>query len=436
MHKVKLTNSQKALLSFVNSLTRTHTPRNPSILRNCLSYISLTIDRFLFGRQNIVHEACTVVTEGVRDHIIMNSPSFEDFSTLVSRIDEQLQDQIGATSLLNMLCLQLDRQVATETRENFRLAQTALGNTEEIFSTLTVTNSFDVGNLESYIGLLLDKLNESNSNTLYQEAKKLLSLTCLLTPRTILLRGISRAICAIVNGDNITTLQNEHHIEYCTTTSLNITAFTRAFREDIVSNLSAEFARTHPIINWLLNVSNSFNTSCTTPALYASLGAALGIFTARVHANYAVNQAQHNIVQALHNQTNYTITILNNRTIYENAVSNNSINAYNTNGTNITIYAPEHVSQYFPEHSGWFNGMVEWIPFVLRTGMLLCVLPRAFLSPVRRNFILRNYRSLEITPRERLAQHTLLASMAWRWACVTSMQPGRIVTSTTNDTFF
>ncbi|GAT78145.1 hypothetical protein EHRUM3_03580 [Ehrlichia ruminantium] len=435
MRKIKLTNNQRNLLKFINALIVTHTPKSYSFLRNCFSYISEKLDRKVFGKRGTVHEACTVVTEEVRNHIIMNSHSLEDYSSVISSIDQQLIDKIGSPSLLTNLCLQLERKVSTETRNNYRIAMAAFGDTEDMFDQLTANNSFNPGVLEHYIGFISGYINRSNSKVLYKEAYKVLSITCLLTPQNILLRGLARAAIYIINNNSnwISNPRQELFTEFCTSVSLNITAHTRSFREDTIASISAEFAQDHPMINWLLNTSNHFNNQYSSAALYASMGASFAIFITRIHAEYAVTQARNDILQALNGTQN--ITIYQNRTIYDSLIKSGN-NTFDNSTGNITVYAPNHSSQYFPQNEGWFNGMVEWIPCALRMTLLLFVLPRAFLSPIRKNYILQRYKSIELTPQQRLAHRSLVGSMVWRWACVASMQPGRVVTSQLNDQVF
>ncbi|QLK53088.1 hypothetical protein FDZ64_01395 [Ehrlichia ruminantium] len=435
MRKIKLTNTQTTLLGSINLLIATHTPKPLPFLRNCLSYISHTLDTKFFGKQNTVHEASTIVTEEVRNHIIMSSVSLEDYSAVIDSIDQEVKNKIGGKSFLTNLCLQLEKKISGETKENYRRATEAFGDTEEIFSYLTATNSFNPGILGNYTDFIHGYINQSNSKVIYQEAKKVLSITCLLTPQSILLRGLARAVINIVNYNSrtVNSLESEQFTEFCTAISLNTTASTRPLREDTIRKILKQFAADHPIINWLLNTSNHFNTQHSYSVLYASMVAAFAIFITRIHGDYAVEQAQNDIKRALNNTQN--ITICRNRTMYEK-FTNSGNGTFNNNGNNITVYAPDHVSQYFPQNEGWFNGMVEWIPCALRMTLLLFVLPRAFLSPVRKNYILQHYKSIELTPQQKLAHRSLVLSMAWRWACVASMQPGKIVTSTLNDQFF
>ncbi|CAI27703.1 Hypothetical protein ERGA_CDS_02510 [Ehrlichia ruminantium str. Gardel] len=431
MRKIKLTNTQTTLLGSINLLIATHTPKPRPFLRNCLSYISHNLDTMFFGKQDTVHEACTIVTEELRNYIIMNSLSLEDYSAVLESVDQEVRNKIGHKSLLTNLCLQLEKKISGETKENYRKATEAFGDTEEIFSHLTATNSFNPGALGNYTDFIYDHINQNNSMELYQEAKLVLSITCLLTPQSTLLRGLARAVINTVNYNSCTvnSLESEQFIEFCTAASLNITASTRSLREHTIRNISRDFAGDHPIINWFLNTSNNFNANRSGAVLYASIGAALAIFVTRFHADSVIDD----IIKRVNDTQN--LTICRNSTLYEKSISEGNNNT-STNGNNTIVYVSDHVSRYFPNNEGWFNGMVEWIPCVLRMTLLLFVLPRAFLSPVKKRYILQRYKLIENTTQQQTAHNSLVMSMAWRWICVASMQPGKVVTSKMNDNFF
>ena len=164
------------------------------------------------------------------------------------------------------------------------------------------------------------------------------------------------------------------------------------------------------------------------------IAAVFGSFITRLYSEHAINRARNDTLSALGYNLS-SVNIIRNRTLYAQHVSN-SLNNTSTNATNTTIYAPMHSSEYFPEYGGIINGIPEMLPTVLRLVLLFLTLPRIFLTQSKKRFFKKHFKSVTLTPRQCFEHNNLLTSMIFRWLCVASMQPARLVSNPVNDILF
>ena len=429
MKGIKLNNKQQALLKLVSELVMCYKPKHYSPFSSTFSYLSDKFSRYFLNKKGTAHEASLLVTEDTRVHCINCSLSFEDLVKVFTVLDNEFYENSNP-SLFYKLYLDLTKLIADQAQGNAPVRQESIFHPENnIFPDASGNNTFNPQVLKDYVNFTLCYLNNSNLSTLCTEAQKILDSTALLTPQFVLLRGLARAVLftANVNGYNfqLSNPDEQLKIEYCTASSLFLTAITRDNRESILSDLQEEFAILHPYITKFMRLTHIVNENDKALSFGYVVGI-LSVFTVRLYSQYAVERAQQDVL--FFTQANKTISY--NRTGYTD-YRNNKQNY--TNNTMDSILAPEHSSEYFPEMFGIFNGTPGIITTVISVVQLFCALPAFLCSEVKKQFILGRLSKNKLTTLETRENHHLMASLLFRWIGNVAMQPTDMVTSPFKD---
>ncbi|QLK56757.1 Cpg1 family polymorphic protein [Ehrlichia ruminantium] len=443
MNKVKLNNRQKQLLDQIKLLIRSYRPQRFSLLRNPILYLSDKFSRKFLNKQGDDSEASLLVTEEVRFYIIQNSLSLDDLVI----VSDQIECNNNEVSFLHRIFLKLVSLIAHQNQSNQALSQEPIFHPEDsTFSDIPSNHTFNPQLLENYTVFVQKYLNNSNTRVLCKEALKVIYNTSLLTPQSVLLRGLALAILSIANNNGYDFPLPENaaeqlKIEYCTTISLILTAATTNYRDSTLSGLRDDFAKAHPYIDRFINFAGTVNAN----VLALSFGYVMGIgcgFITRTHSEYAVDRARDDV----RNFTSSSFTVHRNRTLYQQYITQYHNNAttfaqlHNSSSNNETVVfngtvvlAPEHSSEYFPEYAGIINGIPAILTTIVSATQLFCALPATMCGEMRNKYILDKLSQNSLTLGERHENIHLMGSMIFRWVGNVVVQPADLITHDVKD---
>ncbi|UOD98129.1 Cpg1 family polymorphic protein [Ehrlichia ruminantium] len=442
MNKVKLNTRQKQLLDHIKSLIASYRPQRFSFFSHPILYLSDKFSRRFLNKQGNDSEASLLVTEEVRSYIIQNSLSLDDLVI----VSDQTECNNNEMSFLYRIFLNLVSLIAHQNQTNQALSQEHILHPEDsTFSGISNHHTFNPQLLEDYIIFVQRYLNNSNTRVLCNEALKTIYNTSLLTPQSVLLRGLALAILSIANNNGYDFPLTENaaeqlKIEYCTAVSLILTALTTNHRDHTLSTLREDFAREHPNIDRFINFAGIVNAN----VLALSFGYVMGIlcgFATRTHSEYAVDRSRDDVKVftksnfTVHKNRTLYVQYRNNYTQYRNN-TDHLLQIYNNSSFNngTVVFAPEHSSEYFPEYAGIINGIPAILTTIVSATQLFCALPATMCGEMRNRYILDRLSQNSLTSGGRHEDLHLMGSMIFRWVGNVAVQPSDLITHDIKDT--
>lgn len=461
-NKKPLTNNQqklyKALLKLIRQYRATFRTLRHSPFRYCIDQI-----RFLaFNRKNTTHESCCIITEKTTAHIILKSITFEDFAAALEAIEidyHNILEEQGVRDLFTIY-YKLVEHISNQMLETGE----AIGTLSDILSILRLrpqfSRTFDPSNIGCYERFVSRLIRQENFNLerLAEEARIVLSTDTVLCMETILMRGLAHTIRRMYNPESFVDHGVQIEVEARTGIRLSVTAASYEYRERIVSQANAAYATAHPYRYRILAIALYFSARLGFLAPAYVVGV-LSTFDTRVFSEFAFNRLILDVEGALNNSLcNSNITLhLNRNVTYNNTLNhlnynntlnylnhtntsntlncNNTLNFNNTN-INITVFAPQHSSEYFPEYAGLFNGFPSYITTLLAFIQLACALPPTIITAHKRCFMLNYLENYVPTPEEARENLQFSGIVLFRWFSNVALQPADCILHPYKDAFF
>ena len=490
----QLNKSQKEFYKKVLSIIKSYSIAELSFLENPITYILEATKRYIFNKQNTIHEASVFITEEVRNLLITDKISFDEFIVIEAAFDRHFKEesQVDGVLSLSILTTRLLKSISKKlVRDN--MSALSLPSIDKVLNgNVTIKSNFDFGNIHYYIKFLEKFTTNSNKHSFLMEARIILSKKCILTTHNMVLRALAYAIIIINDKKKLNTEKELFRVEFETCISFNATAITPRIRENVLETIDEDYESAHN--NWYTakRYVTFFNSRLSEIFTFAYVAAIISIFLTRVYSGSAHERFKEDISSLLNiilanrtltnctlqnstltnctlqnstltnctlqnsTLTNYTLqnsTLLNG--ILLNGIFNISFNATETyahytysythsncttgNSTginNITIFTPEHPSEYFPEHAGLYNGMPSYATTIMSTIQLFFTLPLIFIVTHGKKFSLSYHKKYNPTIEQKRAKNSFLAVTVFRWIANVIMQPIDVVTSEEKNSFF
>ena len=424
-----LTSNQSNLYQQILKLIKKYRATHRTFLRSPLRYCIDQIRFLAFNRKNNSHESSIIITELFTEIVILESITFEDFAAVLEALELDFKSQLeeNGVSELFTIFYNLVAHISDQMCNTGEAVHSLSSITDVLRSRPQFSHTFDPRNIACYDQFLSRTrvLRKFNIETLAAEARIVLNTDTPLSLQTVLIRGLAHAILRQADPESHVDHGEQLDVEAGAAIRLVTTAILQEARERRVAAARAAYAEAYPYRHAALVTALRWTKylSFLSPA-YAC--AVLSTFFAREFSEFVVDRAR----QDIQNRLNITFS-LHHTTGY-----NSTINSYINNTQNVTLFVPQHSSEYFPEWYGLANGIPSYFSTLLSCIQLLFALPPTVLGVHRRVFTRRYLEDYTPTSEERATDLTFQSILIFRWFGNLALQPADCISHPLKDAFF